>query len=257
MRLCDCGASLEPYAAQRKFCDECRRARQAQATARHRARKALGNPPRQSNLCSDCGLPVGGSSYQRRYCKECIKRRHENCPAAKRKREEAEERKRNRTCTDCGTSLIKYEYGYRRKYCDPCREARNKEARKLFQVNNPERGKEASRKYWESRGGDWVKRAEARKRSLKSKGLTQKKYDEMVEGQNGVCAICGNPQSKTSKYGFLDVDHDHSCCENSKTCGKCIRGLLCRHCNMGLGCFKDNIELMQTAIEYLQKWREQ
>jgi hypothetical protein len=36
------------------------------------------------------------------------------------------------------------------------------------------------------------------------------------------------------------VDHDHACCPKqvkatAKTCGKCIRGLLCFRCNTSLG----------------------
>ena len=41
------------------------------------------------------------------------------------------------------------------------------------------------------------------------------------------CGICG-------KQGRLELDHDHSCCTVSPTCGKCNRGLLCRGCNSRL-----------------------
>ena len=43
----------------------------------------------------------------------------------------------------------------------------------------------------------------------------------------------------------LAVDHDH------KT-GK-IRGLLCISCNVGLGHFQDDVELLRSAILYLQE----
>lgn len=82
----------------------------------------------------------------------------------------------------------------------------------------------------------------ARKYHLKKKyGLTVEEYDQMFEDQGGVCAICG-----TEPYGrfLLSVDHCHSTGE--------IRGLLCHPCNGGLGCFKDNIALMNDAIEYLE-----
>lgn len=68
------------------------------------------------------------------------------------------------------------------------------------------------------------------------------KYLNMLESQNGVCAICGQPEK--IKNQTLSVDHDH------KT-GK-VRGLLCRECNWSLGGFKDDIEILYKAIEYLK-----
>ncbi len=50
------------------------------------------------------------------------------------------------------------------------------------------------------------------------------------------------------------VDHDHSCCPTKKrSCGSCTRELLCRLCNLGLGYFRDNIELLEAAQRYLTR----
>ncbi len=73
-------------------------------------------------------------------------------------------------------------------------------------------------------------------------GLSAKEYIEKITAQNNLCAICGD--KKEGKV--LCVDHDH------KT-GK-VRGLLCGNCNIGLGNLKDNIQILQSAIEYLQKY---
>lgn len=56
----------------------------------------------------------------------------------------------------------------------------------------------------------------------------------------------------------MNVDHDHACCPDadSKTCGKCVRGLLCRYCNFGLGRFDDDPDRLWRAIEYLLRARE-
>jgi hypothetical protein len=43
----------------------------------------------------------------------------------------------------------------------------------------------------------------------------------------------------------LGIDHDH-------TTGQ-VRGLLCDNCNPALGSFKDNIETLQKAIDYLKE----
>lgn len=80
--------------------------------------------------------------------------------------------------------------------------------------------------------------------------MTQEEYDAMFLKQNGVCDICKGPELH---YASLSVDHDHRCCPGNKTCGKCIRGLLCSHCNNALGLLRENILSLQSAIEYLQK----
>jgi Recombination endonuclease VII len=153
---------------------------------------------------------------------------------------------------ECGASLEPYDS--RRKFCDECRKLRNKASKNRHRKRNPEAEKEARRKYWERRGGDCVKKAESRKRTLKAKGLSVEQYDQLLSDQGGICAICGGPQTSYSRL-FFDIDHDHECCPGAKTCGKCIRGLLCHPCNMGLGAFRDKPETLQAAIEYLQKRR--
>jgi hypothetical protein len=63
---------------------------------------------------------------------------------------------------------------------------------------------------------------------------------ERLEDQEGLCAICGRVLVRMCR------DHDHESGKN--------RGILCYRCNMGLGYFKDNPELLQVAVDYLRKW---
>lgn len=89
--------------------------------------------------------------------------------------------------------------------------------------------------------------------------LTIEQYSEMFEKQEGKCAICGNPETATAKYGkirSLSVDHDHSCCPGKTSCGKCIRRLLCHFCNHALGLFRDNPMLIEKAALYIREFRE-
>lgn len=85
-------------------------------------------------------------------------------------------------------------------------------------------------------------------------GISLTEYNRMLAEQNGCCAICHKPETTTrrGKLRTLGVDHDHSCCPGSRSCGKCIRGLLCSRCNGGLGCFGDDPSLLTTALEYLK-----
>lgn len=89
----------------------------------------------------------------------------------------------------------------------------------------------------------------ARWASIKSKyGVTKAQYTELLDAQNGVCKICKQPESRTTKTGQamnLHIDHCHG--------SKAIRGLLCHTCNTALGLFKDSPELLQAAIEYLRE----
>jgi len=77
----------------------------------------------------------------------------------------------------------------------------------------------------------------------------QRKYDlsyedwvKMWVGQDGDCAICGEP---FNKHSDAQVDHDH------KT-GK-IRGLLCNKCNFAIGLLNDDPELVMRLAEYLME----
>lgn len=83
--------------------------------------------------------------------------------------------------------------------------------------------------------------------------ITQDDYNAMLERQNHVCAICKGVNAN----GYsLYVDHDHSCCPGEKSCGKCVRGLLCMTCNFGIGNFKDSPALIDSAREYLKHYKE-
>ncbi len=81
-----------------------------------------------------------------------------------------------------------------------------------------------------------------RKQGLKKYGITIDQYEDLLIKQNGVCAIC----HQTCKTGTrLAVDHNH-------ITGK-IRGLLCTNCNRGIGMFQENILILKSAIQYLNK----
>lgn len=81
-----------------------------------------------------------------------------------------------------------------------------------------------------------------RARTLRLYGLTQADWDALVERQGNRCAIC-----RTDKPGGRGerwhTDHDH---ETGK-----VRGLLCHRCNMGVGFFMNDPEIMEAAARYI------
>lgn len=89
---------------------------------------------------------------------------------------------------------------------------------------------------------------QSRKGRLKRYGITPQIYKEMLDNQGGVCAICGVREDIVKKSGRvqrLSIDHCHRTGE--------VRGLLCSRCNVGLGNFEDDIDIMASAISYLQQ----
>ena len=68
-------------------------------------------------------------------------------------------------------------------------------------------------------------------------GLTIDNYKSILAAQNNKCAICEVTMSETF------IDHDHYT--------GLTRGILCRHCNLGIGHFFDSIETLNKAIKYL------
>ena len=75
-------------------------------------------------------------------------------------------------------------------------------------------------------------------------GLSWQDFEDMLARQKGACALC---RRKFGKKRKCCVDHCHK--------WRKARGLLCRQCNTGLGCFEDNPVLARRAADYAEEWR--
>jgi recombination endonuclease VII len=82
--------------------------------------------------------------------------------------------------------------------------------------------------YWENQ------RAKARNYNRRKLGVIP------TRPEPAHCELCGKTPSKKA----LCLDHCHT--------KKMFRGWLCGHCNIGLGMFKDNADVLRRAITYLE-----
>lgn len=91
--------------------------------------------------------------------------------------------------------------------------------------------------YWRCR----TARKESRGHWTKGVGyMTMNERRRRIASQSGKCGICG-------KEATLCRDHDHTTGAD--------RGFICGDCNKGLGFFKDNPEILESAATYLH-WHD-
>lgn len=139
---------------------------------------------------------------------------------------------------------------------------------KLWREKNPEKVRAISKKWyhaseenrqrsidstrkWQKENRERDKLLQQANHLLRNYNLQYEDYLKMAETQDGKCAICSKEPSRR-----LDVDHDHSCCATTPTCGKCTRGLLCSNCNTAIGLLKESTELVINSLSYLQKYAQ-
>lgn len=86
------------------------------------------------------------------------------------------------------------------------------------------------------------KEKQAYKMNVSKYNISVEDYYKLAEKQEQACAICKEVVKP------LCIDHCHST--------DIVRGLLCRTCNACLGMAKDNILILQSAIEYLKEFHK-
>jgi hypothetical protein len=78
--------------------------------------------------------------------------------------------------------------------------------------------------------------------------ITLEEYNNLVIKQNGVCAICKEPETsidpRNKRKRILSVDHNHQTGQ--------VRGLLCILCNQAIGMLKEKSDNFLNASKYLK-----
>lgn len=92
---------------------------------------------------------------------------------------------------------------------------------------------------------------------MKKFRMTLEQHEQMFDNQGRVCAGCESEDSGEPNRRW-HTDHDPSCCPTGrKTCGNCVRGILCRWCNMALGNAKNSVERLRGLANYLENYAPQ
>lgn len=138
------------------------------------------------------------------------------------------------TCAKCGVHVLG-----RNSYCPPCKEARRKEVSTAHYLANREAILERVKKRNKETRRPERARYHARYRTKKMARTYGISIDEM-EALLAVsaCAVCNSEDRE------MVTDHDHAT-------GR-VRGRLCQNCNRGLGLLGDSVEVLKSAIGYLE-----
>lgn len=128
--------------------------------------------------------------------------------------------------------------------CMACRRIQLDKRKKwdeAYKARHPERRRQSAVRYQRANAEvtSWASR-------LKKYGLDKQALEEMIARQGGACLLCRGDLGDT-----WTVDHDHACCPKAHTCGQCVRGILCRRCNIALGMFNEDPDLLIAASIYV------
>ena len=159
-----------------------------------------------------------------------------------------------RECKTCGVKKSLDEFYAHARYrdgrkpvCKACAGASQVKYAQRPEVRERRRAQDRAR-----RAKNPVPREEIRRQRLWTwYRITPAQFEAMLEAQGGRCGIPACGAAEPGGRGAWHVDHDHACCPGSKSCGKCVRGLLCARCNVMLGMARDNAAILLAGAEYV------
>lgn len=173
-----------------------------------------------------------------------------------------------RVCEYCREDLpetTEYFYLSKGKFDNRCKECRhilyllNSDSKKISAKERYKRKREliltqATLHYEQNREQilEYKKKTWSRNKEKKRVYRLEKKFlvseqtlRDIMDSQKGCCDICGITLVSPESIRSFAVDHDHATGD--------VRGLLCNNCNTAIGLFLDNIEILKSAIKYLDK----
>lgn len=239
-----CGEQFRPRRTDQRYCS---RPCKMKAAMGRRAKPPLRGEP----ACRFCGAPFTEQDRRRGrvHCgrNECDRAYHREASRAMRERQLAALPPQR--CAECGSPFT--DAHRNKRYCSPdCKRAALLRRRRDREYQPPKRQcahcsaeipyKSGKRRFCSS---ECQLAAAAKTSRWRVKGL------QLDHGMAEVCGLCGTDQR-------LDIDHDHLCCPGQRSCGKCVRGFLCRPCNVGLGMFGEDPARLRAAAGYIERHRK-
>jgi len=185
----------------------------------------------RDNVCKQCTREIG----EEKRVEFAKKHKKKRCPQCKQNRLLKFFHK-DRTTTD----------GFRQR-CSLCLKEENR-IRWMTMPEEQRKAQHARSEAWKKNNPRAYRRILLSRDLTKNFGMTLEEYEKKLEEQKHCCAICGRKETLSSNKKTADrlsVDHDHK----TKRC----RGLICHHCNRGLGLFRDDPEVLEKAAAYLRK----
>ena len=84
----------------------------------------------------------------------------------------------------------------------------------------------------------------AAKPTYKKYNLTIEQFNTLLNKHDGLCWAC-------KLMPATCIDHNHLCCPGPNSCGKCVRGVLCKGCNTFVGHLESKAQRLKACQQYL------
>jgi hypothetical protein len=197
---------------------------------------------RLNRQCEYCGGVFSVHPYRYDTAKFCsVKCKHFWMASTSEELLKMNQNTKSKKCSKCGEIKDKSEFYKKKTNTDGfdswCKACKLKDNKAYCERNRPIKKKYRKSYHIKNREKHLI---QSKANNIRIKyGITLEEYNNLLLSQNSCCAICG------SKIGGKTARLDH-CHKTMK-----IRGFLCDLCNSGLGMFKDRVDLLKKAIEYL------
>lgn len=195
-----------------------------------------------SALCIDCGEHPRYGTYQRCWSCHCADNAKRPCIECGEPRWKAHKR-----CREHQLALRNVQQHDRYAGDEEYRTSRKK------YINNWRAERPEYRKRRTAAGVVWKKNRYATDPEYRSRVLAQAAAGRYSLTLDTYLAMIARGCDACDSHDNLHIDHDHSCCEGKRSCGTCVRGVLCDNCNIALGYLSDDPRRVQQLLIYIEK----